>query len=88
VRNHINLKNHTEQLTNSLGQVTNTEVNKGWLYFSNRNMCYNIQYIRITVYNETNRKYKLLQNHFIGGPIPYTTSTRTGSMLYLPDITP
>lgn len=24
----------------------------------------------------------------LGGPIPYTTSTRTGSKLYLPDITP
>jgi hypothetical protein len=24
----------------------------------------------------------------LGGPIPYTTSTRTGFMLYLPEITP
>lgn len=63
VHNHINLKNHTEQLTNSLGQETNIEVNKQWLYFSTRNrMCYNIQYTRFTVYNETSRKYKLLQN--------------------------
>jgi len=31
-------------------------------------------------------------NHYktisLGGPIPYTTSTKTGSMLYIPDITP
>jgi len=60
------LKNHTEQLTNSLGQETNAEVNKRWLYFHTRNiMCYNIQYTRITVYNKTSRKYKWLQNHFI-----------------------
>jgi len=83
------LKNHTEQLTNSLGQETSTEVKERWPHFYTRNIiCYHIQYIRITVIMRLAENINYYKTTSLGGTIPSTTSTRTGSMLYLSDITP
>ena len=51
-------------------------------------MCYNIQYIRLQYIMRLAENINYYTTISLGGPVPYINSTSTGSMLYLPDITP